>query len=90
MSAIGIDHGTKRCGIAIEIAGVAFPKDIVPTSLILHTLHKLILEYETKLIVIGSAPHLDGKRSKQQEVQENFVSVLQREFPNCRVVMSPE
>ncbi len=31
MSIIGIDHGTKRCGIAIEIAGVALPKDIVPT-----------------------------------------------------------
>ena len=90
MSAIGIDHGTKRCGIAVEIAGVALPKDIVPTSLILHALHKLILEYETKLIVIGSAPHLDGKRSKQQGVQENFVSVLQREFPHCRVVMSSE
>jgi RNase H-fold protein (predicted Holliday junction resolvase) len=90
MSVIGVDHGTKRCGIAIEIAGVAFPKDIVPTGLVLHALHKLVAEYGTKLIVIGKAPHLDGKRSRQQGIQEDFVTVLGREFPECQIVMSPE
>lgn len=90
MSIIGIDHGTKRCGIAIEIGGVALPKDIVPTSLILHALHKLVLEYKTNVIVIGNAPHLDGKRSRQQGIQENFVSVLKQEFPDCRIIMSSE
>lgn len=90
MSALGIDHGTKRCGIAVEIAGVAFPKDIVPTSLVLHTLRKLIAEYKTSVIVLGNAPHLDGKRSKQQGVQERFISLLRQEFPHCHIVMSPE
>lgn len=38
MSTIGVDHGTVRSGIAVEIAGIAIPKAIVPTGLILHEL----------------------------------------------------
>ncbi len=49
-----------------------------------------MVEYDTHLIVIGKAPHLDGKRSKQQGLQENFVSLLEREFPKCQIVMSSE
>lgn len=90
MSIIGIDHGTKRCGIAIEIAGVALPKDIVPTGLILHALQKLITEYHTDTIVIGNAPHLNGKRSQQQNIQASFIATLKQEFPNCKIILSHE
>lgn len=90
MSVIGVDHGTKRCGIAVEIAGVALPKDIVPTSLVLHALHKLAAEYRVTTIVVGKAPHLSGARSKQQGIQENFMTVLKREFPDCEIVFGYE
>ena len=85
-----MDHGTKRCGIAIEIAGVALPKDIVPTGLILHALHKLITEYRTDTIVIGNAPHLNVKRSQQQNIQAGFIATLKQEFPNCKIILSHE
>ena len=90
MSCIGVDHGTKRCGIAVEVAGIAFPKAIVPTGLILHTLKKLILETGSKTIVVGKAPHLNGTRSKQQNIQEGFVQILEKEFPECTVVLFHE
>lgn len=70
MSVIGVDHGTVRSGIAVEIAGIAMPKAIVPTGLILHELQKYIREYNCSLIVVGKAPHLNGKKSTQQRIQE--------------------
>ncbi len=90
MHLIGIDHGTKRCGIAVSIAGVALPKMIVPTGLVLHALEKLKQEYTIHTFVLGAAPHLSGVKSNQLGIQQDFASTLQSHFPDCTVVFHNE
>ena len=92
MSALGIDHGTRRCGIALEIAGIALPKSIVPTALILEELEKLVKQYHIDTLVVGKSPHMKEVKNKssQEILQGTFVTLIRTHFPTCEVVLQNE
>ncbi len=90
MAALGIDHGTRRCGIAIEIAGIALPRAVVPTALVLHEVSALIEKYSVTTIVVGISPHMSGHSSRQSGIQESFTTLIAREFPQCQIVLQNE
>lgn len=52
MSALAIDHGVNKCGLAQEIAGVALPLSTVPTRELTEYLRKIIPAKEIHTIVI--------------------------------------
>jgi putative transcription antitermination factor YqgF len=91
MTLVGIDHGTRRSGIAIEIAGVALPRAIVATPDIVSALQALMQNYPITGIVIGRAPHLNSnKQSSQEQIQETFSQLLGQEFPNVEIISHNE
>jgi putative transcription antitermination factor YqgF len=88
---IGIDHGTRRSGIAIELAGIALPRAIVATDALHETLRKIIDEYSVTAIVVGRAPHLNSsKQSSQEQIQEIFCQNLAQKFPEITIISHPE
>ncbi len=90
MSVLAIDHGTSKCGLALEIAGVALPYSTVPTKELVAKLDVLIPEKAVDTIVIGIARHLDGRASKQSEIQRMFAGQIRARFPRCKVELWDE
>jgi putative transcription antitermination factor YqgF len=90
MSVLAIDHGKKFCGFAVEIAGISFPKSIVPTSDVLIETERLVYEYSVSQLVIWIAPNMDGSKSKQEGIQKVFASELKKKFPSCEIIFVNE
>jgi RNase H-fold protein (predicted Holliday junction resolvase) len=91
MTLLGIDHGTRRSGIAVEIAGIALPQLIIPTPDLISTIHALMREYPITGIIVGRAPHLNSnKKSKQEHIQDAFCAELRREFSELEIISYPE
>ncbi|MCP4523424.1 MAG: Holliday junction resolvase RuvX [Candidatus Gracilibacteria bacterium] len=82
---LSIDLGDKRCGIAIAIDGIVFPKDIILRPKLLSVLKKYIAEYKIKTIVIGLPYDLYGKKTKQLEKTKRYMENLKTNFPEIQV-----
>lgn len=85
MPLLGIDYGTKRLGIAAEIAGIAVPVRDVPSHNAVDELRKLVAERGITGFVIGLPNHADGRESRETRLMRKFADVLRREFPGIPV-----
>ena len=82
---LAIDLWDKRSWIAIEQAGIVFPKEIVLRPKLLQTLKKYIKEYSIKTIVVGLPYDLHGKNHKQLNKTKEYMKYLESEFPNIDI-----
>ncbi|MDA7494849.1 Holliday junction resolvase RuvX [Candidatus Gracilibacteria bacterium] len=87
---LAIDLGDKRSGIAVEQAGIVFPKEIVLRPKLLQTLKKYIKEYSIKTIVVGLPFDLHGKKHKQLLKTQEYMKYLEKEFPDISIEGSDE
>nr|MDD3720771.1 Holliday junction resolvase RuvX [Candidatus Gracilibacteria bacterium] len=87
MSAIAIDLGEKKVGIAVEINNIAFPKKIVSRIDLVRELReffKLNLNYDT--IIVGLPYDLFGKDDKQLNKTTKFIDKLKEIFPKKNII----
>lgn len=79
---LGIDFGTKRSGLAKELAGIAVPAGGFATGKMHEEIERIIKSGE-KIdgIVIGLPNHADGRESKETELMRAFVARLKKLFP---------
>jgi putative Holliday junction resolvase len=82
---LAIDLWDKRSWIAIEQAGIVFPKEIVLRPKLLQTLKKYISEYKITTIVVGLPYDLYWKNHKQLQKTQEYIKYLQSEFPNINI-----
>lgn len=82
---LAIDLWDKRSWIAIEQAGIVFPKEIVLRPKLLQTLKKYISEYKITTIVVGLPYDLHGKNVKQLNKTQEYIKYLQSEFPEINI-----
>lgn len=82
---VSIDLWDKRCGLAIALDGIVFPKDIVLRTKLIQELKKYISKYKTEIIVVWLPYDLYGKRLKQLEKTQRFMIKLQEIFPDIKV-----
>jgi putative holliday junction resolvase len=90
MSVLAIDHGTSKCGLAIEIAGVALPLKTIATKELISELKTLIPTRKVDTVVIGIARHLNGKVSRQSNIQKSFSQQIASQFPACEIILWDE
>lgn len=83
---LGIDLGDKKCGIAVEIEGIAVPKTVVPRTKIISEIKSCIQKYNIQTIVVGLPYDLYGKNLRQLEKTQNFIEKLKNIFPNQKIV----
>jgi putative Holliday junction resolvase len=82
---LAIDLWDKRSGIAIEQAGIVFPKEIVLRPKLLQTLKKNIQEYKITTIVVGLPYDLYWKNHKQLEKTKQYMEYLKEQFPDINI-----
>ncbi len=81
MRALGIDHGTKRIGLAIsdELGIIAQPLEYVlaePFAKVLERIKQIIREKEVELLVVGMPRNMDGSYGPAALKVQEFVAVL--------------
>ncbi len=81
---LGIDHGSKRIGIALsdESNTIAFPKDIIETGgKYLNIIAEFVKSNDVSTVVIGYPLNMKGEMSKQTEVVSDFIDQLREILP---------
>src|SRR3954467_13424514 len=81
MRILGLDHGTKRIGIAVsdELKMIAQPLEFIeaePFAKFLERLKQIIREKEVELILIGMPRNMDGSYGPAALKVQEFVAVL--------------
>jgi len=81
MRILGLDHGTKRIGVAVsdETKTIAQPLEYIPAEPFadfLTRLKQLLREKEIDLILIGLPRNMDGSYGPAAEKVQTFVGVL--------------
>src|SRR5580692_2422296 len=81
MRVLGIDHGTKRIGLALsdELGMIAQPLEFVPAepfSGVLARLKEIIHEKQVELLLVGMPRNMDGSYGPAALKVEEFVAVL--------------
>lgn len=87
---LAIDLWDKRCGIAVEVWGIVFPKGIILRPKLVNELKKLIQEYNVSIIIVGLPYDLYGKQLKQLEKTQKFMEKLKEIFPQLKIVWEDE
>jgi putative Holliday junction resolvase len=81
MRVLGIDHGTKRIGLAIsdELGVIAQPLEFVPAEPFadfLARLKQIISEKQVELLLVGMPRNMDGSYGPAALKVQEFVAVL--------------
>jgi putative Holliday junction resolvase len=81
MRILGIDHGTKRIGLAIsdELGVIAQPLEFVlaePFDKFLVRLKEIIREKEVELLLVGMPRNMDGSYGPAALKVQEFIAVL--------------
>jgi putative Holliday junction resolvase len=85
MRILGIDHGTRRVGIAVsdEMHMIAQPLEFIPAEpfdAFLVRLKEIIAEKEVGLMLIGMPRNMDGSYGSAAEKVREFIAALQAEI----------
>ena len=85
MRILGIDHGTRRVGIAVsdEMHMIAQPMEFIPAEpfdAFLARLKEIIAEKEVGLMLIGMPRNMDGSYGPAAEKVREFIAALQTEI----------
>jgi putative Holliday junction resolvase len=90
---LGIDPGTKRCGIAVTDSGpsMAFPRPaLARDDTTMDRLRDLIDEESIAVIVIGRPLALSGRETMSTADADDFFSQVQQRFGEVSVVQWDE
>jgi len=85
MTILAIDYWDKRCGIAIELEGIAIPKEIVDRQKIHNILSRYLKNYNIDTIVVWLPYDLYWKDLKQLEKTQQFIRELKNKYKNVTI-----
>lgn len=82
---LGIDHGSKRIGLAISDAGgkIALPAGTLESKGLkrdLAAIREIVEARQVERIVVGLPIHMDGRRGPQAQAAQAFADRLAREL----------
>lgn len=85
MRILGIDHGTRRIGIAVsdELKTIAQPLEFVPAEPFadfLARLRQIMAEKAVELIIVGMPRNMDGSYGPAAEKVREFVAALKEQI----------
>ncbi len=88
---MAVDFGEKRTGIAISDRKkrIAFPKEIVETSIAIRRIKEIVKKEDVEEIVVGYPLNLQGKRTGSTKRAEMFYERL-KELVRVPVVLMDE
>lgn len=90
MTFIGIDYGTRKCGLAKDAGPLAVPVGIFATKTVVQTLVEMAKTTKIEGFVIGRPDHADGRISHETELMRTFATGLKKAFPEIPVYEQDE
>ncbi|MBP9186978.1 MAG: Holliday junction resolvase RuvX [Bacteroidia bacterium] len=89
---LAIDYGTKRVGLAVTdpLKIIASALDTVHAKDVMAYLKKYTLKEVVDCFVVGLPKRLDGTDSQSAVHVDAFVTSLQKNFPNTKIVRVDE
>ncbi len=86
MRVLGLDHGTKRVGVAIsdELQVIAQPVEHLmaePAPRLISRIKELVAERGVGMVLVGMPRNMDGTYGPAAEKAQEFVTLLQSELP---------
>ncbi|MHB1208547.1 MAG: Holliday junction resolvase RuvX [Acidimicrobiales bacterium] len=90
---LGVDPGTKRCGVAISdrAQSLAFPRPaLAVTETLISVVRAIVDEEEVGLVVVGRPVALSGKETSSTEVADRLFGQLQEALAPLLVVQFDE
>ncbi len=89
---LGIDYGTKRCGIAVSdpLQIMASGLATVPSAELFAFLERYLAEEEVDCIVVGYPLALDGSPTRITHLVKGVVRKMKKLFPGLKVVTVDE
>ena len=85
-----IDLWDKRCGVAVYVEWLVFPKWIILRPKLITELRKMIKDYNIETIIVWLPYDLYWKNLKQLDKTNIFIKKLKEIFPNIEVVWVDE
>lgn len=81
MRVLGLDHGTKRIGVALSDESKMLAQSLAylpahPFAELLNSLKQIIQEKEVELIVVGMPRNMDGSYGPAAMKVQEFIAVL--------------
>ncbi len=94
MRIIGLDYGSRTCGVALtdETCLIALPIETIRYKMVDELIEKLSVyfkDYNIEKIVLGNPINLDGSVSTRSEETLKFKTILEKKF-NKEVVLEDE
>lgn len=77
---IGVDFGTKKCGIAYTVGSFCFGYNTVSTNILIQVLQKIMQEKKPSKIIFGMPYNIDGTMSEHGKRIERYIEKIQREI----------
>ncbi|MFC2089252.1 Holliday junction resolvase RuvX [Bacteroidota bacterium] len=89
---LGIDYGSKRCGIAISdpTKMIASAMNTVPSHELMNFLSGYFKKEAVEKVVIGKPMTLDNQPSQSFVLVERFVAAFKKRFPDIPIVWEDE
>lgn len=89
---IGIDYGTKKCGVSVTdpMQIIVSAIDTFATVDLFHFLKGYLEEEDVEKIVFGKPAHKDGTSTYLQEHIDIFVNKLSKVFPRLSIDFQDE
>lgn len=94
MRIIGLDYGTKTCGVALSDEGkvIASPIETIKYEILdelFNSLDNYFQKYDIEKIILGNPINLDGSISKRSEETLTFKLLLEERY-NKEVILEDE
>jgi putative Holliday junction resolvase len=90
---LGIDPGTKRCGLAItdSVRTMAFPRPaLAANESLLSVLSQLVADELVNLVVVGRPVALSGATTQSTALADEFFNSVRRALPDVEVIQWDE
>ena len=86
MTALAIDYWDKRCWIAVELEGIAIPKEIVLKVDLIKVINNYLKDYpDIDELVVWLPYDLYGIDTKQLEKTQMFIRELKKKYKNVKI-----
>jgi putative holliday junction resolvase len=78
MKCIGLDYGSKKCGLAVsdDMGTIAMPLDVVSTADVRERLHQMLENTKFRKVIIGESTKSNGEHNEIFVETDEFVTFM--------------
>lgn len=76
MKVLGVDHGSARVGLAVSVAGIAQPLEVIPAAGAVDAIAERVRELEVEAIVVGLPLRTDAAEGPEAASARSFAARL--------------